>query len=263
MNKNRHGFTLIELLVVIAIIAILAAILFPVFMSAKESAGRANCVGNLKQLGTAFRVYMDDNGGKYPGTNKYDGNDSAHGAWVGRVAKYVRSDKVFLCPRTIQKWAVTVPVYPYTGVTKTFQISYSYNEHLQYQNCPQFSPPRYFFESEAKIRYSSRTAMVADGYQHALFHDWNDTGAWADYEGCPSGMNRIRFSDGPRYSGGVPNWNAPLVRHQGPNIVFCDLHVQSVDKDKFRAVNYPGSARPDPNQPCKEYPLIYPDALPL
>lgn len=55
------GFTLIELLVVIAIVAILAAILFPVFTSAKESANKVKCMNNMKQLGMAFRLYADNN----------------------------------------------------------------------------------------------------------------------------------------------------------------------------------------------------------
>ncbi len=58
---QKHGFTLIELLVVIAIIAILAAILFPVFASVRENARRANCQSNMKQLGLAFIQYTNDN----------------------------------------------------------------------------------------------------------------------------------------------------------------------------------------------------------
>ncbi|HEX3000030.1 MAG TPA: DUF1559 domain-containing protein [Armatimonadota bacterium] len=60
MRKNERAFTLIELLVVIAIIAILAAILFPVFARARENARKANCQSNLKQLGTAFQMYSQD-----------------------------------------------------------------------------------------------------------------------------------------------------------------------------------------------------------
>ena len=57
---RRRGFTLIELLVVIAIIAILAAILFPVFTAAKEKGKQASCLSNLKQLSTAMCMYMQD-----------------------------------------------------------------------------------------------------------------------------------------------------------------------------------------------------------
>jgi prepilin-type N-terminal cleavage/methylation domain-containing protein len=57
---RRTGFTLIELLVVIAIIAILAAILFPVFAESRESARQITCINNMKQLGTAMRLYLTD-----------------------------------------------------------------------------------------------------------------------------------------------------------------------------------------------------------
>ncbi len=63
---RRRGFTLIELLVVIAIIAILAAILFPVFTKAKETAKVTTCLNNLKQIGTALASYIDDNAGRFP-----------------------------------------------------------------------------------------------------------------------------------------------------------------------------------------------------
>ena len=65
---SRRGFTLIELLVVIAIIAILAAILFPVFASARESARRTTCVSNLRQLGMAAHMYAGDYDELFPAT---------------------------------------------------------------------------------------------------------------------------------------------------------------------------------------------------
>jgi prepilin-type N-terminal cleavage/methylation domain-containing protein len=64
--RQRGGFTLIELLVVIAIIAILAAILFPVFAQAREKARQTTCVSNLKQIGTAFMMYVQDYDETYP-----------------------------------------------------------------------------------------------------------------------------------------------------------------------------------------------------
>ncbi len=74
MRDHARGFTLIELLVVIAIIAILAAILFPVFAAARENGRKAVCFANLKQIGLQFRMYADDNRGFMPfGQDPSDG----------------------------------------------------------------------------------------------------------------------------------------------------------------------------------------------
>mgnify|MGYP005836930945 CR=1 FL=1 len=74
ISQNCRGFTLIELLVVIAIIAILAAILFPVFASAREQSRKAVCISNMKQIGMQFMMYADDNQGFFPfGQDPSDG----------------------------------------------------------------------------------------------------------------------------------------------------------------------------------------------
>jgi len=78
---KRKGFTLIELLVVIAIIAILAAILFPVFAAAREKARQTTCLSNLKQLSTALQLYGTDYGNKYP--SKVHNCVSALYIWAG------------------------------------------------------------------------------------------------------------------------------------------------------------------------------------
>ena len=72
---KRRGFTLIELLVVIAIIAILAAILFPVFAQAREKARAATCVSNLKQIGNAMMMYVQDYDERLPGAASPGSND--------------------------------------------------------------------------------------------------------------------------------------------------------------------------------------------
>ena len=89
--QRRKGFTLIELLVVIAIIAILAAILLPVFASAREKARETDCMSNLKQIGTATQMYTQDYDDTLPALIKKRG-------WAGRIYPYIKSAGVYACP---------------------------------------------------------------------------------------------------------------------------------------------------------------------
>ncbi len=95
--KSRRGFTLIELLVVIAIIAILAAILFPVFAKAREKARQVTCLSNLKQIGTATMMYVQDYDEHFPlfgGAIRFPGTIS----WATAISPYVKNTQVFHCP---------------------------------------------------------------------------------------------------------------------------------------------------------------------
>jgi len=86
MRRKTKGFTLIELLVVIAIIAILAAILFPIYAKAKESARKATCVSNMKQIGNAFRMYIGDYEDTFPTNRSWaDASKSALGPIIREV----------------------------------------------------------------------------------------------------------------------------------------------------------------------------------
>jgi prepilin-type N-terminal cleavage/methylation domain-containing protein/prepilin-type processing-associated H-X9-DG protein len=107
--QRRKGFTLIELLVVIAIIAILAAILFPVFARAREKARQASCSSNMKQLGLAMLMYTQDYDGKIACSYNSAGTPiitpyQGEGAWqaLSYYYPYIKNDQVYVCPSTGQ-----------------------------------------------------------------------------------------------------------------------------------------------------------------
>jgi prepilin-type N-terminal cleavage/methylation domain-containing protein/prepilin-type processing-associated H-X9-DG protein len=110
-KRSLHGFTLIELLVVIAIIAILAAILFPVFAAAREKARSTACLSNLKQLGTATLMYIEDYDGhlffrastKSPSVSRSGAVVPNSAAllpvyWWNALMPYIKNSGIFTCP---------------------------------------------------------------------------------------------------------------------------------------------------------------------
>lgn len=147
---KRRGFTLIELLVVIAIIAILAAILFPVFANAKERARQAKCLNNLKQLTQAFKQYCDDNNGVMPSScanksqplNTYEWTGSLASASQdirierGQLWKYTRNKAIYLCPTDSRmiaagiKYGVNRTNLPAGTRVMDYPLSYSLNQEM-------------------------------------------------------------------------------------------------------------------------------------
>jgi prepilin-type N-terminal cleavage/methylation domain-containing protein/prepilin-type processing-associated H-X9-DG protein len=96
MQRNK-GFTLIELLVVIAIIAILAAILFPVFAKVREKARQTACLSNIRQLGLALIQYVNDNDQQTPSCAP-NGASNCPAGWASRILPYVGTPTLYVCP---------------------------------------------------------------------------------------------------------------------------------------------------------------------
>ncbi|MCC6483759.1 MAG: prepilin-type N-terminal cleavage/methylation domain-containing protein [Armatimonadetes bacterium] len=140
IRQIRSGFTLIELLVVIAIIAILAAILFPVFAQARERGRQTQCLSNLKQLSLGFIQYCSDNNGRMPSTGTYHPERMPN--WCGSVDThklvypengslwpYAKSRGIYLCPTDKR-----LPAEQIDGRPRNFALSYSVNDVLHLRN---------------------------------------------------------------------------------------------------------------------------------
>ncbi|MEN6344660.1 MAG: DUF1559 domain-containing protein [Armatimonadia bacterium] len=125
--RRRHGFTLIELLVVIAIIAILAAVLFPVFARAREKARQTSCLSNIKQLCLGFAMYAQDADEAFPPAYYYDSSFTVENAWdyivnwgngthtVGLIGPYTKNAEIAKCPSfpNAQSWGRPFSGYGY------------------------------------------------------------------------------------------------------------------------------------------------------
>lgn len=212
--NTRKGFTLIELLVVIAIIAILAAILLPVFISAKQAGRTASCCNNIKQLSRAFQLYADDNGNciplaftqctvPYP-DNTTDPEGAGNWLWMHYMYRYVKSNKVYNCPASLggkykggYYWEGGKNDLAVNNGAKYSNASYGCNRWLG----------RYYFEPRvtfSDIRHPSTTPLLAD---------------------CSY------YLTGPKYASDIyANDFPPQGRHNGMCMMsFVDGHVKAVN----------------------------------
>lgn len=142
--SRKSAFTLIELLVVIAIIAILAAILFPVFARAREKARQASCTSNLKQMGLALRMYVQDYDERWPQNDYDDGSGCcstttvpirfAWNGWISNALRpYTKNQAIYECPSRNSGWFLdpwlTVNGAPWGGMNNNngMPVSYAFN----------------------------------------------------------------------------------------------------------------------------------------
>ncbi len=225
--SKSPGFTLIELLVVVAIIAILAAILFPVFGRARENARRTSCQSNLKQIGLAWLQYAQDyderimrfSTGAASASSATPSNKIRYwwGSWDGStfqgmeglVQPYMRSDQVRACPSF-----TATPANAYEGNT-----GYAYNVDL-------LSPTDY--ESAPPYAATPRAASLAQIEAPAK------TIAFADAAGLNSGaLKPSTYLSKP--SDDFPNFHA---RHlESGNVLWCDGHVKA-RRPVYRSGNF-------------------------
>lgn len=221
MRSRSKGFTLIELLVVIAIIAILAAILFPVFAKAREKARQATCTSNEKQIGLAVMQYVQDYDETYPFTMMIGpGYTPVYASYMDVLQPYMKSLEVFACPSMPRPAYTPFTSDPAPGYTPLFPNHYMANWNV----LPAYSvgAPN----SLASLKRPASTMMMFEAYGPDNTTSWLIGLDGNNY----NYVTRVRKDR--TWPDGTPS---SLVHSDGLNLVYADGHVKWMREDAFAA----------------------------
>ncbi len=197
-NNVKRGFTLIELLVVIAIIAILAAILFPVFARARENARKSSCQNNLKQLALGFKQYINDFDERYPlvaSTVGTGGSGTPPYGWADSLQPYIKNTQVYQCPSDAAEGADLSTDAGYTD--------YWYNRNFV-RHIPRAAAAIVTGANESMLGSSSQTIIAGDGGSS----QGTNTGS-ARYAICGNGTDNVTAQ------GSIPTTGLPAFSDNG------------------------------------------------
>ncbi|HEY3330053.1 MAG TPA: DUF1559 domain-containing protein [Capsulimonadaceae bacterium] len=240
MKLRRFGFTLIELLVVIAIIAILAAILFPVFATAREKARQTTCASNLKQIGLALLQYEQDYDEIHP-TFQMNLTGGNHILWEEFFYTYVKSAQVFDCPSnpnteklTCDNCAATNTPWLVSDYVANIGGGMSWNQVYHYRGCGAFAGSG---DLEASAQYTGFN--ISQFVNPSTTIDvvecrGNQSGGLTNVTGSnPTGsLNNITFLSDDPVDANLPAYgfaNALYAAHTGAsNYLFVDGHVKAL-----------------------------------
>jgi general secretion pathway protein G len=213
----RRAFTLIELLVVIAIIAILAAILFPVFARAKAAAKKTACISNLSQIGKAIGLYMIDSDDVFP--HALDPSDRfASTIWNGSPEWQARIPYMPMMHEALQPYVKSKEVFHCPGDTGTYVLDNHYPEpFLCAPSMHRTYGTSYLFRTEIAFRQFSSTSFELPANVNVMF---DGAGHW----------HGSRPATRPDDAFQTYLFNLSQYRY---NTVFGDLHVKSLTTDQL------------------------------
>ncbi|BCM88892.1 hypothetical protein IAD21_00734 [Abditibacteriota bacterium] len=230
----HKAFTLIELLIVIAIIAILAAILFPVFARTRENARRASCQSNLKQIGLGMLQYAQDYDETYSGSYKNSPNGRIH--WGELIFPYTKSSQIYICPSNTSLMTNNGLNNQATNPNTYKGVSYSYN-------CITIptvigSPDGWDWNGAplALLPHVAQTILLTEGNVANGGQDNTWTTQLTDINGSFYGQTWTGTPDDTVAAG---NKNMDHRHLDGGNILWYDGHVKWAKNTRMPTATYP------------------------
>lgn len=268
-NRNHRAFTLIELLVVIAIIAILAAILFPVFAQARNRARQAACLSNVKQLALGVMQYIQDYDEMFPtwpvsnipaGSPDAWGLPEGQGWWMNQIYPYVKNYGVYACPNDTRAagdtngWGYAVQLGSTnngTTAARYYKSSYGISEFLVNG-----------YQAQASINQPADTFLLGDAIG-PLMNDWDECGTWP-----PFGPTRVWFANAGAWGAwgshrDYERWKGTVRHFDGEIIAYCDGHAKYVTNKSWKTELINGSYCGSDGAPKRQSPVICPANMPF
>lgn len=224
-NRVRNGFTLIELLIAIAIVAVIAALLFPVFASVRERGRRTVCQSNLKQIALATQQYVQDNDGAYPAIHN----------WALAANFYAKNTEIFRCPDATLDAPTTELLVDFSCVAAPCSVPYPYDVS---------HPINYLCNFQRLVTLSALPTPISHGNQESVLAMpstiWLNMDAyWTDnsgtyYYGRTASTSCGRYFDGTTLHSSAGNYS------------YVDCHVKWLTPEEAGEIECANGPLPAP-----------------